>query len=228
MKEVESHINNIICETFKSLYLAYSNSCGKAKDGNVKSRLIFPPYSASKEEKERGELRVSEQELRFTFVEKFIAYCEDKKLGYRYSVETPTNDKYRFKDNEAPHIDDNGISGNLDLTIHDTSGKRLCLIEFKANNPEPQDIEKDLVKLTNIKEYDKETQEPIPRYFVGMVKSTKPDRTRRSILEKLYNIKDKAKEERNSETVHIIYYNIEKNEELFAEEFRFEKTKANK
>ncbi len=224
MKDIESHINNIICETFKSLSEVYPNSDGESHTANSKSRIIFPPYSASEEEEKRGELRISEQELRFTFVEVFNEYCkktENKVSNLRYSVETPTNSKYKFKDTDDPCIDANGISGNMDLVIHDESGERLCLIEFKANNPEPKEIEKDLVKLTNCKEYDKVAKKPIPRYFIGLVKSTKPESTRKSILEKIYNIKKKTKDELNSETVHIKFYNIDKNELLFTEEFQF-------
>lgn len=225
MKDIESHINNIICETFRSLSAVYPKEKGKSNSANVKSRIIFPPYSGSEDEKKRGELRVSEQELRFTFVEVFNEYCkktENEASELRYSVETPTNSRYRFKDTDKPCIDEtNGISGNMDLVIHDKSGERICLIEFKANNPEPKEMEKDLVKLTNKEEWDKIAEKPIPRYFIGIVKSSQPAGTRKNILEKIYNIKKKTKDELNSETVHIIFYNIDKNEVLFTEEFQF-------
>lgn len=232
MKEIESHINNIICETFKSLSEVYPNTGGESHAANGKSRIIFPPYGDEKKDKE---LRVSEQELRFTFVEKFTEYCNNNKLNYLYSVETPTNDTYLFSDGETvkeikekgenieiPCTHKMGISANIDLVIHDENKHRLCLIEFKANNPNPDEIDKDLVKLTNREEYDKKSNKPIPRYFIGMVKSSQPNETRKSILEKIYKIKKKAKSKQNSETVHIVFYNIDNSEVLFTEEFQFE------
>ena len=230
VKDIESHINNIICETFRSLSEVYPNADGESHTANSKSRIIFPPYGGE----ENGELRVSEQELRFTFVEEFREYCNDKKLNYLYSVETPTNKKYFFSDGETvkkirkkggkieiPCIHNDGSSANIDFVIYDENRQRLCLIEFKANNPTSDEIEKDLVKLTNREEYDKVAKKPIPRYFIGMVKSSQPGETRKNILEKIYNIKKKTKDELNSETVHIIFYNIDKNEVLFTEEFKF-------
>lgn len=238
MKEIESHINNIICETFKSLYAVYPKAGGESRAANIKSRIIFPPYSGSKEEQDRGELRVSEQELRFTFVEKFAEYCDKKGLDYLYSVEKPTNKKYFFSDGdtvrtlrakgeeiEIPCMHNNGSSANIDLVIHGSNGERLCLIEFKANNPAPDEIGKDLVKLTNKEEYDEVAKKPIPRYFIGMVKSSQPKETRENILEKIYNIKLKTKDELNSETVHIIFHNIHNNEVLFTDDFKFAKAK---
>ena len=78
------------------------------------------------------------------------------------------------------------------------------------------------MKLTNREEWDKVVKKPIPRYFIGMVKSSQPDETRESILGKIYDIRKKTKDERNSETVHIVFYNIDKDEMLFTEEFKFE------
>ena len=232
MKTIETHINNIICETFKSLSDVYPKAGEKSHRANGKSRIIFPPYGDEKRDKE---LRFSEQELRFTFVEKFTEYCDNNKLNHLYSVETPTNDAYLFSEGEIvreireegeniklPCIHNRGISANIDMVVHDENKHRICLIEFKANNPTPDEIEKDLVKLTNREEWDKVVKKPIPRYFIGMVKSSQPDETRESILGKIYDIRKKTKDERNSETVHIVFYNIDKDEMLFTEEFKFE------
>lgn len=221
MNKIEEHIKNILRITIKHLRNIYPTE-GKYYIDDGPKRLIFPPYS---DEERDGELRVSEQELRFTFVDVFNEYCripENNASDLRYSVETPTNGKYRFKNTDAPQIDDNsGISGNMDLVIHDKNGERLCLIEFKANNPEPKDIEKDLVKLTNCEERDRETGKPIPRYFIGMVKSNQPKGTKKSIKEKLDKIRVKPKEERNKEKVHILFFNLIEEDILYEEIFEF-------
>ena len=226
MSEIESHIKNILFKTFEYLYGIYPAE-GTLFTNDGPRRLIFPSYS---DEEKDGEISVSEQELRFAFVDVLNDYCQNddnNASNLRYSVETPTNGKYRFKDTDNPHIDDNGISGNMDLVIHDESGERLCLIEFKANNPEPKDIEKDLVKLTNIEERDKETKKPILRYFIGLVKSTQPERTINNIKDKLNNIRIKTKDTRNNEKVHIIFFNLTDKKTLHEELFEFKKRSYN-
>lgn len=220
MNELEEHIKKILRITIEYLRDIYPTE-GKSFIHDGPRRLIFPPYS---DEEKDGELRVSEQELRFTFVDVFNGYCSDSKnnvSNLRYSVETPTNGKYSFKNTDDPHIDDSGISGNMDLVIHDKGGERLCLIEFKANNPEPKEIEKDLVKLTNCEECDIETGKPIPRYFIVLVKSTQPERTKDSIKNKLDEIRVKPKDDRNSEQVHVLFFNLIREEILYEEFFSF-------
>lgn len=219
MIKIEQHIERILKETFSRLYSCYPQIGKECLDNSNNTRLIFPPYG----EDQNGEARVSEQELRFTFVEAFNNHCKkcEAAAEFRYSVETPTNGKYRFKNTDSPHIDNNGKSGNMDLVIHDKGGERLCLIEFKANNPEPKEIEKDLVKLTNCEECDRETGKPIPRYFIGMVKSTQPESTKKSIKDKIDKIRVKPKDDRNSEQVYIIFFNLDDNSILYEENFKF-------
>lgn len=221
MNEIECHIKEILCRTIEYLHAIYPTEGTPYIEGGPR-RLIFPSYG---DEEKDGELRVSEQELRFTFVDMFNDYCDklkkEKDIDFKYSVETPTNGKYRFKDTDNPHIDDDGISGNLDLVIHDQSGERLCLIEFKANNPELKEIEKDLVKLTNKEERDRNTGNPIPRYFIGLVKSSQPERTKKSIKEKFDIIHDKPKDKRNSEEIHVLFFNLIEGKILYEERFSF-------
>ena len=219
MVKIETHVEKILKETFFRLYSCYPQIGKECLDNSNNTRLIFPLYG----EDQNGEVRVSEQELRFTFVEAFNNHCKKCKeaAGFLYSVETPTNGKYRFKNTDNPHIDDNGISGNIDMVIHNNEGERLCLIEFKANNPKPKEIEKDLVKLTNYEECDREKGKPIPRYFIGMVKSTQPKRTKNSIKDKLDKIRVKPKDKRNSEKVHILFFNLTKEKVLYEEIFAF-------
>lgn len=153
-KDIETHVSNIIEATFETLQDVYDNSKErnlndnsqeeKTLDGTL-SRIIFPHYSTKYRD---AEIRLSEQELRFVFVEKFNQYCAFKNLPWYYSVETPTEEKYNQKDKTNLRVGE-GESAMVDLTIHDKNSKRLALIEFKALNPAEFCFEKDFLKLTN-------------------------------------------------------------------------------
>lgn len=162
------HIEQIIENTFEVLKEVHS----KQKEGynqypsGNKSRIIFPQY---RKEYRNGETRLSEQELRFIFVEQFNKYC-DNKLSWFYSVETPTEHKYIFSErgvkNSNPNMTDNkgeGQSAMVDFAIHDETLKRIALVEFKALNPH---------KLSFIKDFIKLNAEPIDdTYFIMYIKS---------------------------------------------------------
>jgi hypothetical protein len=162
------HIEQIVESTFKVLKEVHS----KQKEGynqypsGNKSRIIFRQYS--KEYRNR-ETRLSEQELRFIFVEQFNKYC-DNKLSWFYSVETPTEHKYIFSErgvkNSNPNMTDNkgeGQSAMVDFAIHDETLKRIALVEFKALNPH---------KLSFIKDFKKLNAEPVENtYFIMYIKS---------------------------------------------------------
>ena len=147
MEDYEKHIQNIIQNTFTALKDVYNNQkegYNHNPNGEL-SRLIFPQYS-------KGETRLSEQELRFIFVEQFNKYCnEHQELKWFYSVETPTECKYLFSEKgakiEPRRDDDNGKSAMVDLAIHNDKLNRIALIEFKALNPDETCFTKDFVKL---------------------------------------------------------------------------------
>lgn len=176
------HIEQIIENTFKVLKEVHS----KQKEGynqypsGNKSRIIFPQYS---KEYRNGETRLSEQELRFIFVEQFNKYC-DNKLSWFYSVETPTEHKYIFSErgvkNSNPNMTDNkgeGQSAMVDFAIHDETLKRIALVEFKALNPH---------KLSFIKDFKKLNAEPVENtYFIMYIKSCD--------LRTINNLKQKVK-----------------------------------
>ena len=149
--EEKKQIQEIIKRTFDALRDVYNNQ----KEGynhnpeGKQSRLIFPQYSKTYR---NGETRLSEQELRFIFVEQFNKYCEEKGLKWFYSVETPTEYKYLFSEKGAkiePRKDNNGQSAMVDLAIHDEELNRIALVEFKALNPDADCFTKDFVKLEN-------------------------------------------------------------------------------
>ncbi len=114
-------------------------------------KMIFP--KKENEDKDthakKKERRISEQELRFIFVDEFKKVHPD----LYYSVETPTKSKYRFgvlfKDIK---IDNTGKSGSIDMTIFDRADgeyKRDLNVEFKHTNVPTAHIAKDILKLVN-------------------------------------------------------------------------------
>lgn len=159
----EEHIKKIINATFEAITEVYNYNVEDCVPRS-RNRLLFP--------KKRGsvEIRISEQELRFVFVEQLLNHineCKGKWDVY-YSVETPTRHGYiGFKEGK-PEVDDiKGRSGNIDLCIHNSSGERICLIEFKALNPESADYLKDFCKLQN----ENEDRDDILRYFIQIVEN---------------------------------------------------------
>lgn len=169
----KDHIENVISNTFAAIQTVYNNQINNTLKSSTRSRIIFP-------HKRNGELRVSEQELRFVFVEQLNKEIQKYKWNVYYSVETPTINKYTFTGVKEPSKSiENGRSGNIDLVIHDPSLNRIALIEFKANNPEEKKYAKDLVKL------DVDGKEAKYQYFIQIVK--KADEAT------IKNIKDKIR-----------------------------------
>lgn len=182
----ERHLTAILDKTFSvidTIYQCNSESSGKTLKENAGSRIIFPSYS---KQYRKGEIRVSEQELRFVFVEQFNKYCDNTvDFDAFYSVETPTEEKYNFSDKSNPHKvtpdgDKKGQSAMVDLTIHSASGERLCLMEFKSQNPLPFAYKKDIAKLNA------ETSSGI---LVQILKSA-DDRTIKNIRTKIQGLEE--------------------------------------
>lgn len=168
-KEVlKKHMDEIIRLTFSRLGAAYRNQevIDKTKFEKGGSRLVFPSYYKNLKP---TETRISEQELRFIFVEVFNAYCDWNKLDLYYSVETPTRDTYKNFANsqENPERAVDGRSAEFDLVIFDEQKKRRCLVEFKANNASVHDHWKDFVKLNN----SNEANNDVLCYFIEVIKS---------------------------------------------------------
>ena len=189
-KIVKKHIDVIVENTFKTIIEVYrtqkeNQKIGTNNNSSSSSRIIFPLKRESKDNKE--EFRISEQELRFVFVEEFNKYCQKKWDAY-YSVETPTSKRYDFsnKDNPCKVDYSNGQSAMVDFSIflkEQDKLTRVALIEFKALNPDKQSYMKDYVKLLN------EDQKFV--YFIMIVKSAN-DRTIKSIAEKIKASYDNA------------------------------------
>lgn len=188
-KDNKEIILDIISEAFKHVKNAYdlSNEPNSSKD----SRLIFPKKRDESIRESEPNIRVSEQELRFAFVEEFLKYVKKKKKDWYYAVEVPTKIKYDFSDKKNPKVaeEGKGKSASFDLAIYakgDNNFNLIALLEFKAGNPKKFDYHKDLVKLENEKEGDNE----VLRFFIEIVKNA-DERTPKNIESKL---KDKRQQ----------------------------------
>ena len=198
--KIEERIEEIISNAFDRLRKVYEThkeyteaSCTITKPNKNESRLVFPAYYENRIKKGT---RISEQELRFAFVEEFNNYLNNHHdINWFYSVETPTVDTYSgFSD--VPTINrkkgkGGGRSAEFDMVIYDEHLNRICLIEFKANNAEKVDHEKDFLKLNNEIEGDYDT---VARYFIEIIKTytdiNEKETDTMSSLMKKFNIKD--------------------------------------
>ena len=130
--------------------------------GSSDQRLIFPNKFPSAEKAKnitdkdliKNYTRISEQELRFLFVEEFLT--NEKCNKYFYSVETPTEFKYTLGDSFEKIKCGEGRSASTDMSIF-TRGKdkkynRFFNIEFKNQNSSRFSIGKDILKLVHEKQ----------------------------------------------------------------------------
>lgn len=186
-KSNENIIDKIISDTFKTLQEVYtcqkeSNSDNfpahphksfivipkKANNGvansGPSSRNLQDPEEADDDEGNNGLDRISEQELRFIFIEQFNKTDDVKENKLFYSIETPTERYYYFSGRQPRCISEKehrdkinsnikksaGRAANIDLVIFQKKGKkinRVALIEFKAHDPKEKDYKKDICKL---------------------------------------------------------------------------------
>ena len=159
------HIENIINRSYNILQKVYENQQEKTAVKIVPdngSRILFPKYR-------NGETRFSEQELRIIFIEQLNIEIKEHKWDVYYSVETPTQYRYKFKGEETPLVfkdEKKGRSAQFDLVIHDNKFNRIALIEFKANNASVAHHNKDFLKL------EEEGSNSVFTYFLEVVKSS--------------------------------------------------------
>ena len=133
MKIVTQKISNVCRHTDCILWDAYEQS----KDSQRALGTGHLDFTWTR----KGELRVSEQEARFAFVE---ALCQE---GLRYSTEVPTTELYNFSGKSG-----NDQSALTDVQARDESAKVICNVEFKAKGismraKTKKDIYKDIEKL---------------------------------------------------------------------------------
>ena len=142
---------------------------------NLKNSRIHIPV-------DNGQVRISEQELRFPFIEYFL---KDHLLSeYSYSIETPTILKYIFSRNgkkitPTPEADI-GRKGNIDVTIF-KGDKRIAIIEFKMDGSHHSHA-KDFIKLKS------EPGDCLIRLFVEIYTATQENNISK-ITDKLFRNK---------------------------------------
>ena len=145
---MKARIEKIIEASFQRIKEAYN--------GNSNGGIIFPNYTHGKK---AGEIRVSEQELKSAFIEEL----REKEPNWFYSVETPTDKKYRFKEKENLCVNEEiGQSAQFDLTIYNENHILVAQIEFKAHVSTKLDqYEKDFLKLAK-----DNNDEKVHKYFI--------------------------------------------------------------
>ena len=113
-----------------------TESTGANNNQHNESHLIYPNESGT------DNTRFSEQESKMLFCQKIENIGVD---NFYYSVETPTDRKYRF-------TGEGHGAGNFDISIHSwerTYFKRVINIELKNKNCDIMNIWKDLLKLSS-------------------------------------------------------------------------------
>lgn len=201
-------IEKIIKDTFNVIKEVYEYQKESNKEFNavqspqkIGSRIIFPKNGDDNNKTDR----ISEQELRFIFVEQFNKSEEVKENQLFYSVETPTKFFYYFSGEEGPkcipdeehneHKGEEGAgrSGNIDLVIFQRNGKnvnRVALIEFKAHNPGKNDYRKDICKLIN------ENNDCL-KYFIQIINVKNQKKTMENIIDKIKDIDSLKEKDKN-------------------------------
>ena len=153
--KIKDVINGIINDSFKVITNVYKYQKESKPENFIvptgESFIIFPKKAEEYNENDGFDkddtenvvtARISEQELRFIFVEQFYKSKTEEENGLFYSIETPTGKFYDFKD--VPQVVErkDGRSANIDLVIYqkeDDQFNRVALIEFKAHNPDEKD-----------------------------------------------------------------------------------------
>ena len=144
-------ISSLCRSTDRLLWESFKRSESPQPFGTDRCRLLFPA------ERGKKELRVSEQEARFAFVE---ALCTGGQ--FRYSIETPTEKTYQFTGTR-------GASAQTDLTVYDGETKHpLYNVEFKAGGISPSATNKDRI----YKDVQKLLREPVRGLWFHLLDST--------------------------------------------------------
>lgn len=157
----QSAVGKICRETDRRLWNAYHCRYVDSRPEKPLSRLVFPSYA-------NGNIRVSEQEARFAFVESVL------ESGFFYSVETPTDEQYQFKG-------DGSRAAQTDLTILDEAGSSVLNVEFKKDT----DIDtKD--DIAAYKDVQKLLCEPVSGMWFHLIESAN-SKTLEKLLDKLYS-----------------------------------------
>lgn len=170
MSKMVEDIEKLIEETIKDVK-------NLIKGNTIKSHIVFPEYS-------NGAPRYSEQELKNIFLNKIEA------SKFYYSVETPSKNTYRFKDNLPKVLLKNETSKKrfqssmIDVSIYNEEKQIVSHVEFKHGQCPEFPIRKDFLKLIC------ESDITHRNYFVHYLEKS-DEQTRKSIFDKyLISLKD--------------------------------------
>lgn len=224
-QNLKDAIDSILEETFKEISNAYKWQKEKRDNsesvaGSSNSLIVFPKYKDENDKNDKNDkkykTRVSEQELRFIFVEMFNKHVINKNSNLFYSVETPTNKSYVFdKDKGGPKVAGEGVSARIDLVIMTKDAgefKRVALIEFKAHNPDVNDYRKDICKLIN------EEWEDNPdclKYFIQIINVNNEQRTWDNIENKKITAIDALKDKDIKYSIEYRCFNLNSKKIMF-------------
>lgn len=170
MKNYEEKIEKIIIESFEEIRTIKKRATSIENFENERnfSHIIFPKYFRKHEK----EIRYSEQELRYVFLNKL------QKENLLFSIETPTKFRYRLKEEEEPKVlfnnessEDNFQSAMIDTTLYDLKTNIISHIEFKYGQCPVFPVQKDFLKL--ICELDDSDRNYFVHYFSSSDKKTK-------------------------------------------------------
>jgi ribosomal protein L32 len=147
-----NYIEEIIKESLQELFKI---KCITEKGDTESHKLVFP----QKRDRTR---RISEQEARFLLVQQIE---KQKQLTFQYAVEAPTMQTYSFTGKKK-------LSGNVDLCIYD-KGKRISIIELKANNYRNNHLANDFEKLFFDYEYSTDNNN-LCNFFIHILEKENP------------------------------------------------------
>lgn len=205
MNCIEKIIEGAIENSFK--ILTELKKTGVSKE----TKLIIPDYQNSQRKASDSDekIRVSEQELRFIFIEQLNNTLPE---GFHYSIETPTKCPYKFSDKgkDCEPVRNEGQSGNFDLTIQNEKKQVVAIVEFKSKSAAPHSYAKDLCKLWNS---DEGLGHDTLRYFINVFE-TMTKRTRNRFVQKI-NKNDWFRKRAGDVDVTIVCKSLTDNQEEF-------------
>jgi hypothetical protein len=129
-------VQNLCIQTARKLVTLPNLNSTFSQINKDKTKMIFPSYTSQV-------VRISEQEAKLCFCHVLEKTTND----IYYSVETPTESTYSFKDKI---LDDGKMSARSDLSLYLIKNKKIVKYincEFKHTNTTKKSIVKDFIKL---------------------------------------------------------------------------------
>ncbi len=150
MKTLSQNVSKVCMQTDRIMWDAYDQS----KENYSRSGIGYLEFSRRRDK----ELRVSEQEARFAFVE---SLCQE---SLRYSVEVPTTKRYAFSGESR-----SDQSAQTDLQVREGGQHRVSNVEFKSKGITPRAGCE--TKMPIYKDVEKLMREPVWGLWFHLLKS---------------------------------------------------------